>query len=125
MGCGVFYQQLNEVERALSTMRRFGISELDESYKALFGVQGKLLAQIGFKFPRTILQLLKLAALSPGSITLWHDVESGWMAEARTGPGAPPVYHRVSDEVAVKLIKKELTPELEKELMTPDDYIGE
>lgn len=125
MGCGVWYQQLNEVERALGSLRRLGISELSEPYKAIYSIKGKLLTQIGFKFPRTITQLIKLVGLSPGSITLWHDIESGWMAEARAGPGAPPVYHRVPDEVAVKILKKELTPELEAELMKPDEYLGE
>jgi len=125
MGCGVYYQQLNEVERALSSMRRLGIPELAEPYKILYGVRGKLLGQIGFKFPRTTLQLIKLTGLSPGSITLWHDVEAGWMTEARTGPGAPPLYRSVPDEVAVKILKGELTHELEEELMKPDDYVGE
>ena len=125
MGCGIYWNQVNEIERALSTLRKFGIPEVSEAYQKLFSIRGKLMAQVGFKFPRTVIQLIKLVALSPGVITIWHDIESGWMSEARTRPGAPPVYKRVSDEVAMAILKGELTKELETTLMTPDEYIGE
>ena len=125
MGCGVYYSQIRELERALGTMRRFGISELSAPYQQLYSLQGKLLAQVGFKFPRGISLLVRLAGLSPGEIKLWHDVESGWMSEAREKPGAPPVYRAVSDEVAMAILKGELTHDLETTLMTPDPYIGE
>jgi len=125
MGCGVYYQQIREVERALGTMRRFGISEVSDAYQQLYGVRGKLMAQVGFKFPRTLSQLAKLIGLSPGVISLWHDVESGWMSEARTRPAAHPVYKSVSDELAMAILKRELTPEQEEFLMTPDTYIAE
>lgn len=123
--CGIFYQQLKEIDRALGTMRRLGVSELSDAYGVLYKARGELLAKIGFKFPRSVLQLVKLAGLSPGSITLWEDIESGWLAEARAGPGAPPVYRRVDDETAAAILKGELTKELEERLMKPDDYIGE
>ena len=125
MGCGIYWGQLKEIERALSTMKMCGIPEVSDAYQKLYGIRGKLLAQVGFKFPRTVISLLKLAGLSPGTITVWHDIESGWMSEARERPGAPPVYKRVSDEVAMAILKKEVTPELEKQLLTPDDYLGE
>jgi len=125
MGCGVYWQQIHEVERALTTMERFGISTTDPAYLALSGQRGSLLAQVGTKFPRTFFQVAKSFGMSPGVITLWEDVESGWMSEARARPGAPPVYHYVSDEVAMAILKREVTPELEKFLMTPDPYIGE
>ena len=35
------------------------------------------------------------------------------------------MYHYIGDEQAIAIIKKEVTPELEKYLMTPDDYLGE
>lgn len=125
MGCGVYWNQVNEIERALSTLRRYGISEAFPAYQKLFKIRGKLLAQIGFKFPRIPSLLSIIPGLSPGVIKLWHDPESGWMSEARAKPGAPPVYHHVTDDVAMALLKKELTHELEVELMTPDEYIGE
>jgi len=125
MGCGVYWQQIHEVERAMGTMRRFGISELSPSYLSLSATRGKLLKQVGFKYPRTILQLIKLVGLSPGSITLWEDIESGWLAEGRVKPGAPPAYHYITDEQAVAILKKKVTPELHDFLMTPDPYLGE
>ena len=42
------------------------------------------------------------------------------MTEARERPGAPPVYKYVSDEVAEKITKREITPELEEFLLTPE-----
>jgi len=125
MGCGVYWGQVGELERALSTMKKFGIPEGAEAYQELYSLRSKLLKQVGFKFPRVISPLLRLAALSPGSITLWHDVEGGWMTEARKRPRAHPVYHYVTDEVAMAILKGELTHELEAKLMIPDEYLGE
>lgn len=125
MGCGVYWSQIRELDRALGTMRRFGIPEVSDAFRELTSLRGKLIKQVGFKYPRIITQLVKLIGLSPGVISVWHDIESGWMSEARVKPGAPPVYKSVSDEVAMAILKREVTPELEKELMTPDPYIGE
>jgi len=83
------------------------------------------MAQVGFKAPRPLTLIAKLIGLSPGVIKVWHDAESGWMSEARARPGAPPVYRAVSDEVAMAILKGELTHELEEKLLTPDEYIGE
>jgi len=106
-------------------MRKFGIPEISDAYQQLFRLRGKLMAQIGFKLPRPLSLLAKLVGLSPGILKVWHDAEAGWMAEARAKPGAPPVYKAVSDEVAVAIIKGEVTKELEESLMTPDEYLGE
>ena len=125
MGCGVYWQQVHEVDRALDALRLHGIPVLSDAYKLIYGTRAKLLKQVGIKFPRTVTQLIKLIGLAPGTISLWHDVESGWMSEARARPGAPPVYKRVSDDVAAAILKKELTKELEEELLTPDPYQGE
>jgi len=125
MGCGVYWQQIHEVERALETMERYGISTTDPAYLALEGQRGALLTQVGIKFPRTFFQVAKSFGMSPGVITLWEDVESGWMSEARERPGAPPIYHYVSDEVAMAILKKEVTPEMREYLFTPDPYLGE
>jgi len=109
----------------MGTMRRSGIPVVSEVYQTLYSERGKILAQIGFKFPRSITQLVKLTGLSPGIVAIWHDVESGWLAEAREKPGALPIYHRVTDEVAIAILKGELTHELEEQLLTPDEYLGE
>lgn len=125
MGCGVFWQQVHRLDESLGSMRVSGILTTSGPYKELYALRGKLMAQIGFKFPREITMLLKLIGLSPGTITLWHDIESGFMSEARAYPDAPPVYKRVSDEVAMTILKMEVTKELEAELLTPDEYLGE
>jgi len=120
MGCGVYWQQVNEINKALSTMRKYGISEVSPAFQQLSSIRGKLMAQVGFKFPRILSLLVKLSGFSPGIIKLWHDGEAGWMSEARTRPGAPPIYKAASDEVAMAILKEEITPELEERLLTPD-----
>lgn len=125
MGCGVYWSQVREIERALSTLRRYNIPVMSEAYQKLYSIRGRLLAQVGVKFPRIPSLLSILLGLSPGVIKLWHDPESGWLTEARAKPGAAPVYHHVTDEVAMVLLKRELTHELEAELLTPDEYLGE
>jgi len=106
-------------------MRMHGISPMAGPYRELFSMRGKLMGQIGIKFPREVTMLMRLVMLSPGEIKLWHDVESGFMSEARAYPGAPPVYKSISNEVAMALLKNEMTKDLETELMTPDEYLGE
>lgn len=114
------YRELRELDRALGTMRKFGILESSDSYKALFGIRGKLMSQLGFKIPRPFTLIAKLAGLSPGTVNLWHDAESGWISEARSRPGAPPVYRSIGDEVAMAIIKGELTHEAFLFLQVPE-----
>jgi hypothetical protein len=126
VGCGVYWQQIREVERAINKLKpHIDIPGVSDAMSELSSIRGRLLRTVGLKFPRTISQILKLAGLSPGTVTLWHDVESGWMTEARERPGAPPVYHYVKDEVAITILSGKLTHELEAILMKPDDYLGE
>jgi len=47
MGCGVYWQQIRELERAMGTMRKFGIDELSMPYQQLFSARGKLMARSG------------------------------------------------------------------------------
>ncbi len=125
MGCGVYWQQVHEVESALSTMGRFGISTADPAYQTLSRKRGELLARVGQKQPRSWDWLTFLAGESPGTIRLAHDVEAGWFAAARVRPGAPPIYHRLSDEEAMAILKKQIPPELHDKVFTPDEYLGE
>lgn len=126
MGCGVFWHQISTIDSSLYKLRpHVDIPGVSEAYAELYSLRGALMARVGIKFPRTITQILKLAGLSPGTLTLWHDVESGWMTEARARPGAPPVYKAASDEVVLTILKREVTHELEEELLTPDEYLGE
>ncbi|MBW2561769.1 MAG: hypothetical protein JRE40_13060 [Deltaproteobacteria bacterium] len=125
MGCGAKWKQIEELDRALGALRGTGLGPGTTPYDTLWKLRGKVFGQLGIKFPRTVTQLIKIAGLSPGTITLWHDIEEGWMSEARVRPGAPPVYKSVSDEVAMAILKREITKELEEKLMTPDEYLGE
>lgn len=125
MGCGVYWQQVNEVERALRTLTRAGLGPGSAAFGELNAVRGKLIRQIGFKFPRTISTVLKLVGLSPGALTLWHDVEAGWMVEGRRSPGAPPAYHYIDDETAIAVMQRTFTHDDEEIWFTPDDYAGE
>jgi len=113
------WEQVHEIDRALGTLRRYGL-EQTPAFGQLFDIRGKLMARVGFKFPRVLSLLAKLVGLSPGEFRLWHDVESGWMSEARARPRALPVYKAISDEVAMTILKEEITPELEAILLTPD-----
>ncbi|MBA7559930.1 hypothetical protein ES708_01548 [subsurface metagenome] len=83
------------------------------------------MSKLGLRVPRISVLVKLLFALSPGEIKLWADAELGWMTEARARPGAPPVYKYVSDEVAEKIVKGEITHELEEQLLEPDPYVGE
>ena len=125
MGCGIYWQQVHELERAIDIMERYGVLSTDPGYQSVQRQRAAIIAQIGYKFPRTVTKLAEVSGLSPGIIKLWHDIESGWMSEARVKPGAPPVYKHASDEVAMAILKGELTHELETELMKPDEYLGE
>ena len=125
MGCGVYWQQVHEVEHALTVMERFGIDPGSEAVVTLQGTRAKLMAEIGFKFPRTYDWLTFLAGESPGEIRLGHDAETGFFVEARVKPKAPPIYHRVTGEEAAAILKREISPELHDRLFTPDPYLGE
>ncbi|GAH49633.1 unnamed protein product, partial [marine sediment metagenome] len=37
MGCGVYWQQVNEIDKALSTLRRYGMEETP-AYGQLFSI---------------------------------------------------------------------------------------
>jgi len=125
MGCGVYWQQVGEVERALGVMERYGIDPPSEAYLALTRTRGALIAEVGRKFPRSYDWLTFLAGESPGTIRLGHDVETGWFSEARERPGAPPIYHRLTDAEAMAILKQEISPELHDRLFTLDPYLGE
>ncbi len=125
MGCGVYWQQVNEVERALRTMTRAGLGPGSLGFGQLNAIRSKLLKQIGFKFPRSITLIAKLVGLSPGRLTLWHDAEMGWMVEGRATPGAPPAYHYIDDDAAVSVMQRTFTHDDEEIWFVPDDYAGE
>lgn len=125
MACGVKWQQIEELDRALRSLTRAGLGPGSDVYNALYKIRGRVFGQIGYKFPREVSLLLKLVGLSPGEIRLFHDIEAGWLVETRAAPGAPPVRKYVSDDIATTLLKGGLTHKLEQELLEPDTYYGE
>lgn len=114
------YAELNKIQDAFSTLRRAGLSELDPAFAALNKARAQALGKLGLLKPRTTTLLKLILALSPGQMKLFQDAERGWLVEAIERPGATPVYKYVSDEVAEKILKGEMTKELEAELMTPE-----
>jgi len=119
------WDEVHRAERDLATLDRLGVSKTDPAYEKLLQERGAALVKVGTKVSRDTILLAWSFGFSPGIIKLWHDGDFGWVSEARVRAGAPPVYRKVSDEMAVAIIKKEVTPELEKVLMTPDPYLGE
>jgi len=125
MPCKYLWYQVKKVEDELNILKQAGITKDNPVYQQIYKLRGELFGKLGFRVPTSMVGVLKLLGLSPGEVTIWFNSETGWLAEARTEPGAPPIYHHLDDETAIKLIKGELTKELEERLMMPDDYIGE
>ena len=114
------YAEVQKLDDQIRMMRRWGVSELDPGFQRLLSVRGLATSKLGFRLPRITSLILKLVGLSPGTINLWADAELGWMTESRARPGALPVYKYVSDEIAEKIVKREITHELEEQLLTLD-----
>lgn len=125
MGCGVYWQQVRTADRALAQLEQLGLGPGTEAYQAVWGKRGEVLAQIGLKFPRVDYSLSVWREFSPERVRAWFDPEFGFMVEVRTAPTAAPRYKMVTPEVAVAVIKGELTPELKAQLLMPDEYLGE
>ena len=127
MPCDLKYQIkiTDNIERAKATLLKAGYGVIDPPYLDLLRAGRMSIANFGFKYPRPMTLILKLVGLSPGIVKLWHDAESGFFSEARAKPGAPPVYHHISDDQAITILKGEMTHELEDYLLEPDPYLGE
>lgn len=119
------YGAIRRLEKSMSGLKLGGLGPGTEVFDILAKARADIWKSVGIKQPKTMSILRLLLGLSPGSIRVIHDAESGWMTEAREKPGAPPVYHYVSDEVAAQILQGKLTHELELELMKPDEYQGE
>lgn len=119
------YAEVARLEQQLDQLRGWGVPETEGGFQRLGRAIDTAIGKVGRVLSRTTTLIRTITGLSPGEIKLWADAELGWMTEARARPGAPPVYKYVSDEVAEKIVKREITPELEEQLLTPDPYIGE
>ena len=79
-----------------------------------------LLAGAGIKFvslsPEVAVEELRDAVLR-----IWHDPETGYMAEVRTSPTAPPVYHKISDQEARLLQARRPPPQLMARLFAHEE----
>ena len=117
--------EIRRLEEELAKVKSWGVLESDTGYQGLRGAIQTAIGKLGRVFARTTTLVRSIVGLSPGEIRLWADAELGWMVEARARPGAPPVYKYVSDDVAEKIIKEDLTHEDKEWLMAPDPYIGE
>ena len=125
MGCGFYWQQVNTADRAMRDLERLGLGPGTEAYDAVWRQRGALIAEIGRKFPRVDYTLSMWREFSPQRIRVWFDPEFGFNVEIRIRPGTPPTYKLVSAEMAVAVIKGEVTPELKERLLAPDEYLGE
>ena len=125
MGCGVYYHQVNVLTGSLERFGEWGVPETHPGYQGIWGKLRELLSVIGRKLPRISIAIKVGFGHSPGIFMLRLDPETGWFVEAREQLGAPPIYKAVSDDIARAITKDELTPEQEKWLLTPDEYVGE
>ena len=127
MPCNVISQRyaLQKVRDTLKVLQGAGFGPLSEPYQAVSKLRNELMSGLGLKIPKPMGLLKLLAGLSPGTVKLFYDTDSGWFTDARVKPGSPPIYHHVTDDVAMTVLKGEMTHELEAELMKPDEYLGE
>jgi len=127
MPCSVYSQRYaaQNLRNALNTLQRGSILPTSQNYLNLQRVAGDYSVKIGFGIPKPITFILKLFGLSPGTLAVFHDADSGFGVEARATPGAPPFYHHISDDEAVSIFQGEMTPELHDRLFLEDDYQGE
>ena len=118
-------KEQQQIAIALKILSRAGYGIISPEYLDLLRAGQMSIATFGFKVPRPTTLIIKLLGLSPGEIRLFQDAERGWLVEAIERTGAQPVYKYVTDEIALTLLKGELTHELEAELMTPElEYIA-
>jgi hypothetical protein len=121
-GCrpNVYRHQVKEIDKALDALRGAGFGIDTSAFRILERERNKLLSNIGVKLPRATNLLARFVGFSPGVIALFHDNEEGFMVEARRSPQAAPVYHLVPADIAMIVLRHDISPELEESLMTPD-----
>lgn len=119
------YQSLALIDKTLRTLRIAGVGPGNLVFDQLYRARGALMGNIGVKVPRSVTSLLRILGLSPGSVRLFFDGDFGWFTDTREAPGLQPVYRRVTDDIALKIIRGELTHQDFEVLKVPDAYVGE
>ena len=79
-----------------------------------------LLAAAGISFVRLSPEV-PVEELQDAVLRIWHDEETGYMAEVRTSPKAPPVYHKLSDQESRLLQARRPPPELMQRLFSHEE----
>lgn len=127
MGCSSAeqYAALRKLDTALTRLRRLGLDELDPIYGSIYRARGALLGNVGVRVPRSVLSLIRILGLSPGSVTLFYDLDMGFYTAARETESSPPVYKLAGEDTLKKIIDGSLTHEDFEALKTTDDYLGE
>ncbi|MBU2060204.1 MAG: hypothetical protein KKB38_21035 [Gammaproteobacteria bacterium] len=149
MGCYKYWEQFDEIEKGREVLLSAGIGPGHTAYEALWKERGAVLAKARAAAPSTResptvahisvlgrLQALGLeyAAFSPQRaaeefeetvITARFDIETGWFAEARMKPGDLPIYHQITAEEAISIIKGEPSYDLMARLLRAEEYVGE
>lgn len=119
------FAEVDRINDAIGLLRSLGISELDTAMQALEKARRAALGKLGLAKPRTSTLVRLLPGLSPGQISLFLDAERGWLVEAIKEPGAPPVYRYVGDDIASRLLVRDIDLELEEALLAPElDFIA-
>jgi len=119
MGCGVFFTQLNTINSTLRNLERLGLGPGTQAYDEVYKMRGQMLGRFtnGESLPRTNQWLKLIVGLSPGSLRIWFDIESGWFTEGREEPGARPVYNPITTQEAARLLRDNPDVDLAHELM--------
>jgi len=74
---------------------------------------------VHFSRPPQIPRIYAEVSISPrGTIRIWFHPERGYLAEARTSPEAPPIYHYLSPKEADLVAMLQAPPELIDRLFT-------
>lgn len=119
MGCGVFFKQLNEVNRSINSLMLSGFGPGSSAFQELSKMRGELLGRqaAGQALPRINVNLRTLAGLSEGLVRVWFDIETGFFSEGRESPLARPVYNPITADEAARLLREDPDVDLAHDLM--------
>lgn len=111
-----------------SVLRSLGLNSFTSSIPGVAEInalRSELIAQVTGPFPRISTLIWQVLGLSEGYVRVWFENERGWFAEGHKTPGAPPEYHALTTEEALRLVSPDPDKELAHKLMEHDAYAGE